>query len=225
MATGGLIAGAGCATNEEATDENGQRLDEDQEGSAEIVGTDVIEAPAQGTSGDDVPWLRVDVENPTDAPHGGIRLDSTFYDDGNELSTETFRSSYLPAETTLRFYHRGESDPEELEEVEVEIVEAHPQVRGTELEGISVGTTDLSVGGDLINVQGEAELGTDDEFERVTVVALIYDEAGYLRGTGTATEYGPTETFEFGADSSGFRAPHVADPIDDYDVLFFDDLP
>lgn len=219
VATGGLLTVAGCVSNDDTDDEQ-------QEATAEIVGTEVIDAPETGTAGEDVPWLQVDVENQTDAPHGGISLESTFYDDeASELLTETHLTSYLPAETTLRYYHQGDVTVDELEEIDVEIVEAQSQVRGTELEDISVETTDLSVGGDLINVQGEAELGTDDEFERVTVVALIYDEAGYLRGTGTATEYNPTETFEFGADSTGFRAPDVADPLDDYEILIFDDLP
>lgn len=218
VATGGLLTVAGCVSNDEP---NG----EEQEASAEIVGTEIIDAPETGTTGEDVPWLQVDVENQSDVAHGGISLESTFYDDEGEPLTETHRSSYLPAETTFRYYRREELPVDELEEVDVEIVEAHSQVRATELAGISVENTELSVGGDLINVQGEAVLSDTDEFERVTVIAPVYDEAGFLRATGTATEYSPAETFEFGADSSGVRAPHVADPIVDYEVRFFDDLP
>lgn len=226
VATGGMLAVAGCVSNGEAEEENGEADDEAEEASAEIVETEIVEAPAQGTSGEDVVWLQVDVENPTTAAHGGIRLESTVIDEeGEELLSETHLTSYLPAETTLRYYHRGEFPPEDVDDFEVDVTEAHPAVRASELEDVSIESTELSAGGDLVNVQGEAEVANNDELDRIMVIAPIYDEAGYLRGTGTATEYNPEPTFEFGADSSGFRAPHVAETITDYDVFLFDDLP
>ena len=227
MATGGAVTIAGCTTGENTDDENGDVEDDedadDREASIEIVDSTVIDASSDDGAAD--PWVQVDVENETDVPHGGIRIVSEVLDDeGTVLASETHTTSYLPPETTLRYFHEGSFEMDEFDSIEHDIEVEHAQVRSTELEDVTVTDTSLSVGGDLINVVGDLELA-DADHDRVVVVAPIWDEAGHLRGTGTYIENSPTESFEFSADSSGFRAPGGAEPIDSYDVYVFDDLP
>lgn len=227
MATGGTVTIAGCTTGENTEDENADDENDedadDREASIEIVDSTVIDASSDDGAAD--PWLQVDVENETDVPHGGIRIESeVLADDGTVLASNEHITSYLPPETTLRYFHEGHFEMDEVDSIEHDVVVAHAQVRSTELEDVTVTDTSLSVGGDLINVVGDLELA-DPDHERVVVVAPIWDDAGRLRGTGTYIENSPTESFEFSADSSGFRAPGSAEPIDSYDVLVFDDLP
>jgi len=229
VTTGGAVTIAGCTTGENRDDENGDDEDrddaeaEDREASIEIVDSTVIDDSSDDGAAD--PWLQVDVENETEVPHGGIRIVSEVLDDeGTVLASETHTTSYLPPESTLRYFHEGSFEMDEFDSIEHDIEVAHAQVRSTELEDVTVSNTDLSVGGNLINVVGDLELA-DPDHDRVVVVAPIWDEAGRLRGTGTYIENSPTESFEFSADSPGFRAPGGAEPIDDYDVYVFDDLP
>ncbi len=229
VTTGGAVTIAGCTTGENRDDENGDDEDrddaeaEDREASIEIVDSTVIDDSSDDGAAD--PWLQVDVENETEVPHGGIRIVSEVLDDeGTVLASETHTTSYLPPETTLRYFHEGSFEMDEFDSIEHDIEVAHAQVRSTELEDVTVSNTDLSVGGNLINVVGDLELA-DPDHDRVVVVAPIWDEAGRLRGTGTYIENSPTESFEFSADSNGFRAPDGAEPIDSYDVHVFDDLP
>ncbi|CAI50907.1 uncharacterized protein NP_6254A (plasmid) [Natronomonas pharaonis DSM 2160] len=223
MATGGAATIAGCTTGGNTEEENGDvEYADDREASIEIADSTVI-----GASDDNVadPWLQVDVENGTDVPHGGIRIESEVLDDdGTVLASNEHITSYLPPETTLRYFHEGAFEMDEFDSLEHDVTDAHAQVRSTKLEDITVTNTSLSAGGDLINVVGDLDLA-DSDHDRVVVIAPIWDEAGRLRGTGTYIENSPTESFEFSADSSGFRAPGGAEPIDSYDVYAFDGFP
>ncbi len=224
MVTGGMVTVSGCmgeSFNDEA--EGGESSDEDGEATAEVVETDVFADQSSGTR--ERNWVQVDVENETTVDHGRVRIETTVLaEDGTELAADEHLTTYLPAETTLRYFHREEFELAAVDAIETEIVDAHSTVDSVALEDAVVSETSLSVGGDLINVVGNLELETTD-LERAVVVAPLYDEAGRLRGTGTHIENNPAETFEFGANSAGFRAPSESDDIDSYDVLVFDDLP
>lgn len=216
LAVAGSVAVAGCSSTED--------VDGDEEGDAELLETDAFTAPSVDGGGN-VSWLRIDVENRADAPHGrlevGFEVTSA---DGTVIERGSRVASYLPPADALRLYVAGDFEMEEFDAVEAEIVAASARPERSRLEEATVSDTELSVGGDLINVTGELDVG-DLDADRIAVVAPLYDADGRLRGTGLDVLYDPSgpEPVEFGANGAGFRAPEGSAPIDSYDVLVFDD--
>ncbi|ELY47983.1 hypothetical protein [Natronorubrum bangense] len=216
LATAGAVTVAGCSSDDEQT------ADGEGEAAAEIIEWDVFAAPARG-GGSDRSWLRVAVENETAVPHGRLEITSTFRSaDGSVVADGTHITSYIPPETTLRYYVQSNFEVDEVDTVDNEFVDANTQVARSALDAVSVQNTELSAGGDVLNVTGDLEFDAV-ESDRIVVVAPIYDEDGWLRGTGTDILYdpSPTATSEFGANSNGFRAPEGSAVLDSYDVLVF----
>ena len=216
LATAGAGTVAGCSSDDEHT--------ADGEATAEIIEWDVFAAPARG-GGSNRSWLRVDVENETTVPHGRLEISSAVRSaDGAVVADETHITSYIPPETTLRYYVQHDFEVDTVDTVDTEFVEANTRVARSRLDAVSVRNTELSAGGDVLNVTGDLELD-GVESDRIAVVAPIYDENGRLRGTGTDILYDPppTATVEFGANSNGFRAPKGSARLDSYDVLVFGD--
>ena len=196
---------------------------DDREASAEVVDSELLTEP----NGNDVPWVQVDVENETDVAHGTVRVESRFLSaDGSVLDTREQFASYLPPETTWRYYLRSDADVDEVDTVENEIVTDYPQVRSEELEEVTVSNTSMATGADLVNVTGTLEVD-DPDVDRVVIVALIYDEHDQFLGTTNTVKpsFDPTQPVEFSSDSDGFRAPAEADEPDSFEILVFDDHP
>lgn len=215
LATGGTLSIAGCLSD-------GGPEEIEGEGDVEIVDTELLEEPSRDGS-TPVSWLRVDVENSGDGPHGQLEIESEFLaDDGSVLDEGTHRTSYLPAETTLRYYLDGDFEMDEVDDVENEIVEANARIESSLLD-VTVENTELNLGGDVLTVLGDLE-GDVAGADPLLVVAAIYDESGRLRGTGTDIKFDPDpdERIEIDANSDGFRAPESSDEIESYDVLAFD---
>lgn len=219
VATGGTLALAGCASNGGDDDDEATV----REGTAEIVESEVFAAPLFSSGGgEEVPWLQIDVENSSDAPHGRLRVESRFLSDGEVITTHEATTGYLPPETTWRYYTREEQlDLEAIDDVETEIADAEPQAMSTELEAATVLEENFSVGSTTVSISGEIDLGDEDP-ETVAVVVPVYDEGGRLRGTLTDTESDPTSSIEFSADTAHFRTPHERDEPDSYEILVFD---
>ncbi|ELY62772.1 hypothetical protein C490_17192 [Natronobacterium gregoryi SP2] len=214
LATGGVATVAGCFSTDGT---------EQADATADFVDSNVLTAPPRDGS-TDTSWLRIDIENDTSAPHGRLEAESRVRsEDGTTMVTGEHVTSYLPANTTLRYFVDAEFEVDAVDAVENDVVEANTRVESTQLDDVTVRNTDLSAGGDVLNVTGEFSVGVD-EAERLVVVALIYDEAGRLRGTGTDIKYtlDTTEPVEFGANSDGFRAPAGSTPLESYDVVVFD---
>ncbi|NGM69749.1 hypothetical protein G6M89_12140 [Natronolimnobius sp. AArcel1] len=214
LAAAMAVAVAGCSSDEDDSAAH------EGEADAEIVATDLLEGETSGTG-----WGRIEVENPTAAPHGRLEIDASILDeDGDILAEATHISAYIPPETTLRWYVRATAENDRLEggDIIAEITEATTQPERTRLDDATVHATDLSVGGDVVNVVGELDVPSTDK-QRVTVIALIYDVDGRLRGTGTDILYDPEPgtAVEFSANSNGFRAPAESPSIESYDVFAF----
>lgn len=194
------------------------------EPSVEVVDSEVLTAPFfPDGEGSDVPWIQIDVENPTGVLHREVRVESRLRDDDNSvLDVREGFTLVLPPETTWRYYLRQDETMavEDIEEVENTITGQETGMRGEVIENARVLDASMSFDGSAVTVTGEVDIG-DTNASRITVVALIYDDEGRFRGSVSDVETDPqaTDTVAFDAGLVGFRAPSsMADP-DSYELL------
>ncbi|THE64730.1 hypothetical protein D8Y22_11510 [Salinadaptatus halalkaliphilus] len=222
-----MLAIAGCTWTDRSTEDH-QSTGEDtaETASADISSSTVVAAPYRPPAGVDVPWIRLEITNEATAPHGRLEVVSTV-DSTTEAAVESHQRfvSYVPPETTLRYYVRTNLEFDEFDDVTTDITDATPQIDSTQLEP-TVERTNFSAGSSLVSVTGELEVDAT-ELSRLFVVALVYDEEGQFRGTGTDIKTDPnlSAPIEFNADSDGFRTPVGNAQPASYEILAFDGLP
>jgi hypothetical protein len=173
--------------------------------SSEYILADSVVAPPDSQ----IPWAITEVRNPTPIDHGQVRTELRFYDSSNGLlEVRSGYTAYLPAQTTWRNYTRYYTEtPDQLERVELRIVNTKPNVNGTIIEQASVVNSDMIVEPEAgVEVVGEINLGSANP-DRVTVVALVYDSQGRLRGTMWTQNTSPAQTIAFSKGTISIRTP------------------
>jgi len=186
---------------------------------AALISAGSVTAASSGT----VPWARIDVENTAEARHGLLTLQLRFYDESDSLlETRQGRVRTLPAETTWRYYHRFTQGVDTVDRLEASILEATPRPPRIVSDGASVVGSEMAADPESgVTVTGRVDVSR--EMDQLLAIALVYDDAGRLRGTltapGQSLPAGETWRFETVGDISIRTPPNVdAQPVD-HEVL------
>lgn len=197
------------------------------EPSAKVIDSEVFPAPffSDGT-GDDVPWLSIDIENSTQALHRRVEVETRFRDgNGDIIDTRTARTAVIPAGTTWRTYSRHDFEMDALEETEHTIVEQEVGTRGRLVEDFDVlnATMDFDNPSGVVSLTGEIELG-NSEISDFVIVPLIYDSEGQYRGAFRILEDASQETIAFDDGLTGFGTPDGRPKPDNYELIIAEPL-
>jgi hypothetical protein len=195
-------------------------------GEIKIVNTDYI-LSSSIVSNQEIPWSVVDIENPAQNPHGSAQLEIRFYD-AEENLLEARSSAYIdfiPAETTWRHYMRYYTEtPENVDSVTARIVEQQPRVTGSlidvEMELLNSNLdVDPEAGVDFV---AEVDIG-DADIDRIVAIALLYDDAGRLRGSVRDVTTNPVQSVAVSAGNLVRTPPDLEDEqITDFSLYLFD---
>lgn len=220
---------AGCSSDDSTSEGNDGDSEETSqvEPSAEVVDSNVFEAPffSDGT-GDDVPYLSIDVENGTDTLHRDISVETRFRDEnGDILATREHSTSLIPAETTWRTYSRHDFDIENFDEAEQTITEQEVGTRGTLVEDFELlnATMDFDNASGIVSLTGEIELSNTD-IEDFVIAPLIYDEEGTFRGAFRILAENTQETVAFDDGLTGFGTPFDRPEPDEFEIIVAEPL-
>lgn len=241
---GALVGLAGCASDSENVN-NGSTATvttEDQpretteitetqtstpEPSAEVIDSEVFEAPFfSDGAGDDVPWLRVDVQNSTETLHRDVSVETRFRDQNNEiLATREQSTAVLPAGATWRYYSKHDFDMEEFNRAEQTITEQEVGTRGNFIENFEIlnASMDFDNSSGIVSLTGEIELN-NSEIEDIVIASLIYDEEDQFRGAFRIRGENNQETVAFDGGLAGFGTPYDRPRPDDFEVILAEPL-
>jgi hypothetical protein len=224
-----LVTGlAGCAGGSESgSSTNGDGTAETVEPSAEVVGSNVFEAPffSDGT-GDNVPYLRIDVENSTDTLHREVSVETRFRDEnGDILATREHSTAVIPAGATWRTYSQHSFDMSSFDEAEHTITDQKVGTRGNLVDDFEIlnANMDFDNASGVVSLTGEIELGNSDIGDLV-IVPLIYDAEDRFRGAFRILEENSQETIAFDGGLTGFGTPSGRSNPDDYEIIIAEPL-
>jgi hypothetical protein len=131
----------------------------------------------------------------------------------------------IPADTTWRNYIRYYTDsPGRVNHVETRISEAEQEIRSEYLDDLSVVSSSFTAepeSGVKFATEVDLQGATPD---RVTILALFFDDSGVFRGTIRGIENHPSDTVAISGQRIGLRTPPNLDTeqITDFVVLVFE---
>ena len=216
----GSVGVAGCGGSPDDEDSDSTPTIEP---SAEVVESEVFTAPFfPDGGGSEVPWVGLEVRNPTETPHRQINVESRLRaEDDSVLEVVERFAVALPPETTWHYYHQFDEtiDASEIAEVENTVTKQETGILGEVIEDAEVLNSSMSFDGSSVSITGEVDIG-DVEASRVTILAYIYDAEGQFRGAITDVEIDPsgTDTIAFDSGSVGYRTPPSDPDPDDYQL-------
>lgn len=192
--------------------------------SSEYFLADSVTAPPDGQ----IPWVRIEVENPGTVPQTLVYTDLRFYDtEDTLLETRQGFTPYLPTETTWRDYIRYYTEtPGRLDRVEVSVGETRPRPAISPLQGVTVRSSSMRADPEAgVELAAEIELGNADP-SSVTVIGLLYDDAGRFRGAIRMPDTKPRETVAVSRGTIAVRTPpNLEDEsIAEHEFLVFEGL-
>lgn len=220
-----FIAGCSSSDSDGSSEDPGQ---ETSEASIEIARSEYILANSVTSQQDtEIPWGVVDVENTSQAPHGPAQLQIRFYDSDENLleSMDGANISYIPAETTWRYYQRYYTEtPDQLETVEARIVQNSPVVNAPQIEG-EILNSNLDVDPEAgVDLAAEVDIG-DTSVDRISAIGLLYDDSGSLRGSISRVIRNPGDTVAISGGTLARTPPSLEDEqITNFELLLFDGL-
>lgn len=206
---------------EDESDDTNDTSDVEPEGElgAEDVDSEVFLADSSPEgNGDEVPWLRADVENASDVPRRNVRIETRFRDGDELVGTREQFTAFLPAETTWRYYSRHEFEMGDRMETEHGIVHQEAGVGGTLVEEFELVDGVMDFDGSVVSVTGEIDPG-ETEVDDLVIVPLIYDEEDRFVGAFRIHEDPGGETIAFTGGSVGFRTPVDRSQPDRFELI------